>query len=122
MIAFDVGIEQVNGNPPYHDAPRPNLDFAAGDRDGDETRLAVGAVDSGDRVDRGIDRIVGIALPSIQADQLIEVAAVIVQADADQGDAEVGGFLAVVTRQHAEPAGIDRERAVKREFRLRGKS
>ena len=40
----------------------------------------------------------------------------VVQADADQRDAEVGRFLTVVARQHAESARIDGERAVQREL------
>src|SRR5205823_15082606 len=85
--------------------------------DGDHTRFAVGAVDSDDGVHRRIDGIVRVALPAVQANQLIEVPAVVVEADADQRDAEVRGFLAMVAGQDAEAAGIDRERAVQGEFR-----
>ena len=109
IIGLEVGIEQVNGNPPYHDAPRADPDFATRDGDRDDARLAVRAVHPGDGVHGGIDGIVGIALPSIQADVLIEIAAVIVQADANQRDAQVGRFLAMVAREHAEAAGIDRQ-------------
>ncbi len=112
MVAFDVGVEQVYRNPPHHDAPRTDLDLASGDRECDQARFAVGAVDPGDRVHRGIDGVVRVTLPAIQADQLIEVPPVIVEADAHQRDAEVGGFLAMVAGEDAEAAGIDRERAV----------
>src|SRR3989442_9707528 len=47
---------------------------------------------------------------------MIDVAAVIVEADTDERDAAVGGFLAVVPCEHTEAARIDRERTVQREF------
>src|SRR5258705_1326430 len=102
-------MEKVTGIPPTLAPPRADPDFAARDGDRDDARLAVRAAYAGDGVHRGIDGIVGIALPSIQADVLIEIAAVIVEADANQRDTQVGRFLAMVALEHAEAAGIDRQ-------------
>ncbi len=47
----------------------------------------------------------------------MEVALRIHEADADERHAEIAGFLAVIAGQHAEAAGVDRQRLVQRELR-----
>ena len=47
----------------------------------------------------------------------MEIALRIHEADADERHAEVARFLAVIARQHAEAAGIDRQRLMQRELR-----
>ena len=47
----------------------------------------------------------------------MEVALRIHEPDADQRHAEIAGFLAVIAGEHAEPAGVDRQRLVQRELR-----
>ena len=56
-------------------------------------------------------------MPAVEADELIEVPAVIVESDADEWDTEIGRFFAVIAGEDAEAPGINRERAVQREFR-----
>ena len=46
----------------------------------------------------------------------MEVALRIHEADADERHAEVAGFLAVIAGEHAEAAGVDRQRLVQREL------
>ena len=46
----------------------------------------------------------------------MEVALRIHEADADERDAEIARFLAVVAGEHAEAAGVDRQRLMQREF------
>ena len=47
----------------------------------------------------------------------MEIALRIHEADADERHAEVARFLAVIARQHAEAAGVDRQRLMQRELR-----
>ena len=59
---------------------------------------------------------VGIFLPAVDPDALVEVACAIEDADSDERDAEVGGCLAVVAGEDAQAAAIDRDGAVKAEL------
>ena len=74
-------------------------------------------------VERRLDRRVGpvqplvaLFLPAFGRDVLVEVALRIHEADADERHAEVAGFLAVIAGEHAEAAGVDRQRLVQREL------
>jgi hypothetical protein len=46
----------------------------------------------------------------------MEIALRVHEADADERHAEVAGFLAVVAREHAETAGVNRQRLMQREL------
>jgi hypothetical protein len=48
-------------------------------------------------------------LPAFAVDGLAEIALAVEQADGDEGQAQVGGALAVVAGEDAEAAGIDRQ-------------
>src|SRR5206468_11079970 len=54
---------------------------------------------------------------SINRDALAEVPLRVHEADADERQAEVARFLAVIAGEHAEAARVDRQRLVKRELR-----
>ena len=60
--------------------------------------------------------LVDLLLHAFGRHPLPEVALGIHEPDADEGHAEVARFLAVVAGQHAEPAGIDRQRLMQREL------
>ena len=60
--------------------------------------------------------LVPLLLPALGRDVLVEVALRIHEADADQRHAEVAGFLAVIAREHAETARVNRQRLVQREL------
>ena len=68
-------------------------------------------------VDVGVEVL--FLLPAVDVEPLPEVALAVEQADADQRDAEIGRALDVVAGEHAQAAGIDRQRFVQAE--LRGK-
>ena len=55
-------------------------------------------------------------LPAVDVEPLPEIALVVVEADADERDAEVGRALDVVAGQDAEAAGVDRQRLVQAEL------
>ena len=61
--------------------------------------------------------LVDLLLPAFGRHALVEVALRIHEADADERHAEVARFLAVIAGEHAEAAGVDRQRLVQRELR-----
>ena len=63
--------------------------------------------------------LVVLLLPALGRDALAEVPLRIHEADADERHAEVAGFLAVIAREHAQAAGVDRQRLVERELGAR---
>ena len=79
--------------------------------------LAVGRDRRFDRRVGPVDALVALFLPAVVGHALVEVALRIHEADADERHAEVAGFLAVIAGQHAEAAGVDRQRLVQRELR-----
>ena len=65
-------------------------------------------------VDVGVEVL--FVLPAVVVEALAEVALVVEQADADERDAQVAGALDVVAGEHAEAAGVDRQRLVQAEL------
>ena len=55
-------------------------------------------------------------LPAIAVEPLAEIPLAVEQADADQGNPKIGCALEMVTRQDAQPAGIDGKGFVQAEF------
>ena len=86
------------------------------ERDFDDERRAVAAEHARDRQAVGIEVVVGFGLPAVGEHVLAEVAVAVEQAHADGADAEVRAALEVVAGEHAEAAGIDRQRLVDAEL------
>ena len=114
-VAVHVGVEQqervaADRDPPDagDDPSGPRLDL-----DGDRHAVARGRLH---RQLPMIDVDVLLALPAVAVEPLPEVALVVVQADADERDAEVGRALEMVAGQDAEAAGVDRHRLVQAEL------
>ena len=100
-IERDAADQRLPGAQPHRLAGEPDLepqDLAAGGpnrRDGEKVRIVV-----------GIERL----LAAIGGDHLAEVALLVEEAHADDGDAEVAGRLELVARDVAEAARVDRQR------------
>ena len=58
-----------------------------------------------------------LVLPSVLIEPLTEIALVVVEADRDERDAQIGRAFYVIAGEDAEAARIDRNRFVKAEFR-----
>ena len=115
-VLREIGVEQEQADAAEPHAPHRGQHRAIAERHRGDARPAV-------RRDRRLDRRVGPAdalvallLPAVVGHALAEVALRIHEADADERHAEVGGFLAVIAGQHAEAAGVDRQRLVQREL------
>ena len=72
-------------------------------------RDAVGLVQQRQRELVGVEDRVGLLLPALAGQRLLEVAVPVHQPDAHQRDAEVAGRLQVVAGEDAETAGVLRE-------------
>ena len=115
-VLVEVGVEQVEADVADPDPPDGRQDRAIAERHRGDTRLAVGR---DRRLDRGVgpvDPFVVLLLPAVVVHALVEVALRVHEADADQRHAEVAGLLAVIAGQHAEAAGVDRQRLVQGEL------
>ena len=75
----------------------------------DDAGGAVGLAQQGQRQAVGVEDRVVLLLPAVEVERLLEVAGLVEEADADDGHAEVGGGLEVVTGQDAEAAGVLRQ-------------
>ena len=105
-VVLDVGVEQVERD--AADVGPPHLGVsgwpARSTVDPHARRSGVSAM----RV--GVEVGVALLLPAVGVERLAEVAVPVEEADADEGHAEVAGRLQVVAGQHAEAAGVLRER------------
>ena len=112
-VAVDVGVHQVDGDAADLDAPDLGVDRAAGQVDVDEDRLALRVERLGDGHLGEVDLLVDGLLHAGGVDALDEVALRIEEADADKGQVEVRGGLAVVAAEDAEAARVDGQRLVR---------
>ncbi len=112
VVLRPVGVEQQQRHAADVDAPDLGDEVAAAERHPHGDRLAVVARHerTGHAVRVGVDPV--LVLPAGGVDPLAEVAVAVHQADGDERHAAVRALLEDVARQHAEAAGVDRERAV----------
>jgi hypothetical protein len=115
-VLGQVCIEQEQPHAPQAHTPHRGQHCAIAERHGSDAGPAF-------RRERRLDRRLGprqplvvLFLPAVVGHALVEVALRVHEPDAHQGDAEVTRFLAVIAGQHAETAGIDRQRPVQREL------
>ena len=119
-VALDVGVEHQQRHPADAGDPDPGEQLGAvGHRDGDRRALAVLLAQQRDRQSVGVEDGVGLLLPALAGQRLLEVAVLVEQADADDRYAEVAGGLQVVAGQDAEAAGVLRQHGGDAELRAR---
>ncbi len=115
-VFFEVRVEQIQLHAADAHAPHRHEHGAIAERHRGDRRLAVGSHGRLDRRFMPVQLLVDLLLPPVGRQPLMEVALRIHEADADQRHAEVAGLLAVIAGEHAEAAGIDRQRLVQREL------
>ncbi len=109
-VLLDVGVEEQQRHAADARDPDPGDHLgAAGDGDPDERTGAVVLVEQRERELVGVQDGVGLLLPALAGERLLEVALLVEQADTDDRHAQVGGGLEVVTGEDAEAAGVLRE-------------
>ena len=115
-VLLEVRVEQVELHAADAHAPDGHEHRPVVERDRREARLAIGCRRLFDRGVHPVEHLVALFLPAVGRNVLVEVALGIHEADADERYAEVARLLAVVARQHAKTAGIDRQRLMQREL------
>ncbi len=115
-VLFQIGVEQIQRHPAEPDAPHRYEDAAVAERHGDDARLPVGRDGRLDRRVRPREALVGLLLPAFRGDALMEIALRVHEPDADERNTEVARLLAVIAREDAEAAGVDRQRLMEREL------
>ena len=105
-----VGVEQVERHAADVDLPDGGVQQRAGQLHADAHRLAGGVDGAAHRQRRGVERVERLALLARRGQVLAEVAVAVEEADRDDRHAQVGGGLEVVAGQHAEAAGVLRQR------------
>ena len=116
-VLVDVGVEQQQRDAANVGHPQGDGDLTAlGEGDGDLELLTLVIGDGDNRQVGRVVVLVLLLLPTIGAQGLGEVTVGVEQADADQGNAEVGGGLHMVAGEHAEATRVDREAGVDAEF------
>ena len=116
-VAGDVGVEQEEIAAADLDLPDLGANGSAAGVDFDHDGLAVepdGGL-HGELVDVGLEVL--FLLPALFVEVLQEVALAVEEADADEGNVEIGGALDVVAGEDAEAAGVDGQRLVDAELR-----
>ena len=117
VVLRHVGVEQEERHAAdlrHPDlAPRPRGPAAA--RDAARSRPVVPAAGRTGRRCEVVLRV-DVLLAAVGVDRLAEVAVAVEQADGDERQPEVAGALQVVAGEHAEAAGVERQRLVDAEL------
>ena len=110
------GVEEIERGPAHLHAPDLDHHLAAteGHRDGE--RGAVRPEHQGGGETLGVHRPPVLVLVPAPIGALQEVPLSIEEADPDHGEGQVGGLLEDVPGQHAQPPGVDGQRAVDTEL------
>ena len=111
-VLRDVGVEQQNRNAPDLRLPALQVELSPRHRHAHQQRLAVRAGHRADRQAPEIEIRVEVLMQPLRIDGLLEIPAAIHQADAEEGESEIAGRLAVVAGQDTEAAGVDPDAAV----------
>ena len=115
-VLLEVGVEQQQPHAAEPHFPHLHEHRSRAERHEHDARLVVERPRVRDRRVGPVELLVDFLLPAVGRDPLAEVALRIHEADADERHAEVARFLAVIAGEHAEAAGIDRQRLVQREL------
>ena len=110
VVAGDVGVEQQQGHAADLRLPDVGVQLAAGGQaDGDDGGGAVLLAQQRQREAVGVEHRVGLDLPAVAVERLLEVAGLVEEPDADDRHAEVRRGLQVVAGEDAEAAGVLRQ-------------
>ena len=110
VVVRDVGVEQQQRHATDLGAPHVRVQLTAtGQGEGDDAGRTVLLAQHAEGQSVGVEDGVGLLLPAVTVEALLEVAGLVEQADADDRDPEVGGGLEVVTGEDAQAAGVLRQ-------------
>ena len=111
VVVLDVGVEQQQGNPADLGLPHLRAEHAAaGKVDGDDAGRCIGLAQQGQRQAVRVEDRVGLLLPAVEVERLLEIAGLVEQANSDDGHPQIRGGLEVVPREDAKATGVLRQR------------
>ena len=116
LVLLEVGVEQIERVPPHHQFPGADPHGPAGGAHGRDPGLPALAPHRNEWSDGEVEPLVPVLLPAIHGQVLIEIAPGIHEPDAHQRQAQIRGRLQVVAGEHAQAAGVDRDRVVEPEL------
>ena len=110
VVAGHVGVEQQQRHAADLGLPDVGVQLASGRKvDRDDGRRAVLLAEQRERQAVRVEHRIGLDLPPVTREGLLEVAGLVEQADTDDRHAEVRRGLEVVSGEDAEAAGVLRE-------------
>jgi hypothetical protein len=112
FVRRDVRIQQVKRDAADLDEPRLGAHAAAAHQDFDQHRLARFVRHLLNRQHGRMGFAVVLFLPAVAPQALAKIAVAINQADGDERQAEVARRFQMIAREHAQPAGIERQGVV----------
>jgi hypothetical protein len=115
-VFLEIGIQQVERDPAEANAPDDRQHGSVAERHGDDARLAIRRGGGVDRRIVPVQPLVALFLPAFAGQTLVKVTLRIHEPDTDERYAEVRRLLAVIAGEHAETAGVDRQRLVQCEL------
>ncbi|KZD18484.1 MAG: hypothetical protein AO394_02935 [Candidatus Fermentibacter daniensis] len=111
-----VGIQEVESGAAHADHPDRGRNVAPVQGQGNHHRPAVVIKDGADRCVRVVVDEIPLLLPAVAVEVLTEVALPVEERYSNQRQAEFAGALERITREHAQPAGVDRQALVQAEL------
>ncbi len=116
-VLADVGVEEVERDPTYLHPPDARVELPAGELHLDHDRGPVGALLERHRQVVEVILLRRLLLPALPVERLAQESHAIAEPDSDHRQPEIAGRFQVVSGQHAESAGVDREALVEAELR-----
>jgi len=112
-----IGGEEVEGDPPDHRPPYPNVDWGIEEGNGDEERVPLPVGGATERVGGGVEGLADLLLPPIVAEPLADVAVGVDEPHPDQREPEIARLLEGIPGEDPQPACVDGEGNVNPELR-----
>ncbi len=115
-VLLEIGVEQKQADPADAQPPNRREHGAIAERHRNHRRLT-GPRDRRRNWRVGpVETLVMLLLPAVGGQPLMEVALRVHEPDADERHSKVARFLAVIAREHAKAAGVDRQRLMQCEL------
>jgi hypothetical protein len=99
VILLEIGIEEVEWDTPDLRAPSTDVDGPVERLHGRQIGRSINRRNGSDWNDPRIDDLIGVLLPSIETQSLVEVSLSVEESESNQGHPEVGGRLAMIPSQ-----------------------
>ena len=110
VVLGKVRVEQVQGDLPHLREPDQEPHAPVAELEEHGGRTAVGRLWKRDGEFLRIEQRIGLVLPALEVDRLAEVAFPVEESDSHERKSEIVRRLQEVSREDAEPAGVDRKR------------